>query len=81
MHFQIVINRISGVMVSVVASSVVDRGFEPRSDKTKYYKIGICCFSAKKAPLRRKGKYWLAWNQDNVSGWGDMSIHGLVSAL
>jgi hypothetical protein len=22
--------------------------------------------------------YWLAWNQDNVSEWGDMSIHGLL---
>jgi hypothetical protein len=41
-------------MVSVLASSVVDRGFEPRSDKTKDYKIGICCFSTKHAALRRK---------------------------
>ena len=27
-------NRICGVMVSVLVSSVVDRGFEPRSDQT-----------------------------------------------
>ena len=39
------INRIGGVMVSVLASSAVDRGFEPRSGHTKDrgYKIGICC--------------------------------------
>jgi hypothetical protein len=34
---------------------------------SKDYKIGICCFSAKHAALRRKNKDWLAWNQDNVS--------------
>ena len=34
-------------MDSVLASSVVDRGFEPRSGHTKDYKIGICFFSAK----------------------------------
>jgi len=26
----------------------------------------------------RKSKDWLAWNQDNVSEWCDMSIHGLL---
>ena len=40
-------NRIGGVMVSVLASSAVDRGFEPRSGQTKHYNIGICCFYAK----------------------------------
>ena len=35
-------NRISGVMVCMFVSSVVDRGFESRSDQTKYYEIGIC---------------------------------------
>ena len=30
------------------------------------------------AVLRRKSKDWLTRNQDNVSGWGDMSIHGLL---
>jgi hypothetical protein len=53
-------------MVSVFASSLVDRGFEPRLGQTKDYKIGICCFFAKHAALRRKRKDWLAWNQDNV---------------
>ena len=32
-------------MVSMLASSAVDRGFEPQSDQTKHYKIGMCCFS------------------------------------
>ena len=34
-------------MVSVLVSSVVDRGFEARSGQTKDYTIGMCCFSAK----------------------------------
>jgi hypothetical protein len=71
-------NRIGGVMVSVLASSAVDRGFEPRSGQTKDYKIGICCFSAKHAALRRKNKDWMARNQNNVSEWGDMSTRGLL---
>jgi hypothetical protein len=45
-------NRISGVMVSVLASSAVDRGLEPRSGQTKDYKTGICGFSAKHITLR-----------------------------
>ena len=64
-------------MVSVLASSAVDRGFEPRSGQIKDDNIGICCFSAKYAALRRKSKAWLAWIQENVSKWGDVSIHGL----
>jgi hypothetical protein len=54
-------------MVSMLASSAVDRGVEPRSGQTKDYKIGICCFSAKYAALTRKSKDWLAQNQNNVS--------------
>jgi hypothetical protein len=54
--FSLITNRIGGVMVSVLASSVVDRGFEPRSGQTKDNKIGICCFSGKHAVLRRKSK-------------------------
>ena len=60
-------------MVSVLASSAVDRGFKPRSGQTKGYKIGICCFSAKHAAFRSKSKDWLARNQDNVSEWSNMS--------
>ena len=62
-----VYNRISGVMVSVLESSAVNREFEPRSGQTKDYKIGICCFFTKHATLRRKSKDWLARNQNNVS--------------
>ena len=62
-------------MVSVFVSSVVDRGFEPRSGQTKDYKIGICCFSAKHAALKRKSKDWLARNQDNVPKWGDIYMY------
>jgi hypothetical protein len=32
-------NRIGGVMVSVLASSTVDRGFETRSGQTEDYEI------------------------------------------
>jgi hypothetical protein len=72
-------HRIGGVMDSEFASSVVDREFENRLGQAKDYKFGICCFSAKHATLRRKSKDWLALNQDNVSVWDDMSIHGLLS--
>ena len=71
-------HRIGGVMVSVLASSAVDRGFEPRSGQTKDYKIGMCCFSAEHAALRRKSKDWLARNQNNVSEWSDISTRGLL---
>ena len=71
-------NSIGGGMVSVLDSSAVDRGFEYRLCQTKDYKIGICCFSAKHAALRRKSKDCLALNQDNVSEWGDMSIRALL---
>ena len=66
------------IMISMLALRAVDRGFEPRSGQSKDYEIGICCFSAKHAGLRRKSKDWLALNQDNVSMWGDMSIRGLL---
>ena len=69
-------------MVRMLALSVVDRGFEPRSGQTKDYKIGICCFSAiKHAALRRKSKDWLAQNQNNVSEWSNMSTHRLLFQL
>ena len=35
-----------GVMVNMLASRVVDHGFESQSGQTKDYEIGICCFSA-----------------------------------
>ena len=47
-------------MVSMLASSAEDRGFKPRSGQAKDYEIGICCFSAKHAALRRGAKTdWL----------------------
>jgi len=60
--------RINGVMISMLASSVIDRGFDSRAT-TKMNEIGICCFSAKHAALRRRIKYWLDAYQDNVSEW------------
>jgi hypothetical protein len=68
-------------MVSMLTSSVVDRGFDLWSGQTKDYKIGVCCFSAKHAALRSKSKDWLAWNQNNVSEWSNMSTHGLLFQL
>ena len=65
-------------MVNVLASSAVDPGFESRSGQTKGYEIGICCFSAKHAALRRKSKDCLARNQNNVFEWRDMSTRGLL---
>ena len=68
-------------MASVFASSAVDRGFEHRSVQTKDYAIGICCFAAKHASLRRTSKDGLARIQDNVSEWGDMSTRGLTVSV
>ena len=44
-------NLIGSVMVSVLVLSAVDRGFELRSGQTKYFEIGICCFSTWHAPI------------------------------
>jgi len=78
-YYHVVTNRISGVMVSMLASSLVYQGFVPQSGQTKDYEIGMCCFSAiKHAALRTKSKEWLARNQDYVSNWGDMSIDRLL---
>ena len=65
-------------MVSMLASSAVDRGFEPRSDQTKDYTIGMCCFSIKHALSRGNIKEWLARNHDSVSAWNDMAIRVLI---
>ena len=70
-------NRIGGVMVRVLTSSVVDRGLKLQYGQTKDYKISICCFSAKHAALRRTSKDWLARNQNNASEWSDMFNRGL----
>ena len=40
-YFQRSKNRIGGVMVSMLGSGAVDRGFEPWSDQTKDYTIKL----------------------------------------
>jgi hypothetical protein len=67
------VDRIGSVMVSMFVLSAVDRGFEPQSGQTKDFKIGICCFSANHAALRRKSKDWLAPNlgEQKTEGEGE----------
>ena len=55
------------IMVIVLPSNAVYRGFEARSCQTKDYAICFCFFLAKHAALRKKSKDWFARNQDNVS--------------
>ena len=55
-------------MVSVLASSAVEGGFEPRSGQIKDYQMGICYFSTKRAALRRKKYGWLGTNLIFPSG-------------
>ena len=64
--------------VNMLASSEVDRGFEPRSGQIKDYEIGICCFSAKNAALRRESKDRSVRTRVNVSKWGNMYIRTLL---
>ena len=65
----------------MLASSAEDRGFELRSDQTKYmyFKSGICCFTTKDAELISKNNYWLARNHDNVYAWSDKSFYRHIS--
>ena len=63
-------------MASVLALSAIDRMFEPWSGPIQDNSIGISCFSTKHAAWRSKSKDWLAWNQNNVSEWSDMSNRG-----
>ena len=51
--FLVSMNRIGDVIDTVLASSVIDRGFDPLSGQTKDYKISICCFSAKHARITK----------------------------
>ena len=71
-----IINLVGRVMVNVVASSSVDRGFESRSSQCNDYKIGNCCFSERHTSIRNKGKDWVARNQNNVSEWKYMTNRG-----
>ena len=49
--------------------------------QTKDYQLVFVAYNAKHAELRRKSKDWLSRNQDNVSEWSDMYIHGLLFPL
>jgi len=60
-------------LVSTLAWSKVGHGLKAWSTSAKDYKIDICYFLAQYAVLRKKGREWLAWKQDNVSEWSDMS--------
>ena len=57
-------------MVSVLVSSAVDRGFEPRSSQTKNYEIRICCFFAKhttvKSFVRSSALFETAWGKSTA---------------
>jgi hypothetical protein len=64
--------RIGGVMVSVFVSSVQVK------PKTIFFLNWCLLLHAKHAALRKKSKDWLTWNQNNVSEWGDKSIHELL---
>ena len=68
-------------MVRVLATSVVDCGFNLLSGQTKCYNIGICCFSAKHTTLKSNKKDWLTGFHDTVSVWSVMSTSGLLFRL
>ena len=57
---------IGSVIVSVLASSAVDRGFKSRSDQTKDYQLVFVAYNGKHAKLRRKSI--LSWYSYKV-GW------------
>jgi hypothetical protein len=57
-NISVTFSCIVGVMVSMLTSSVVYCGLEPRSGLIKDYEIGICCFSAKNPALSSKSKDW-----------------------
>jgi len=68
----------NSISISLYALSYNLFFYFKRLSQTKDHKIGICCFSAKHAALRRKSKDWLARYQNNVSEWSDMSTSGLL---
>ena len=51
--------------------------------KPKFWKIYVCCLSAKHVALRCWSQNWLTGNQDIVSGWGwsNMSIQWASSTM
>jgi hypothetical protein len=76
------VNRVDGVIVSVLISSVVDRGLESRSGQTTGYDIDICCFSTKHAALMRNSKDgWLGLRIMCPSGATCLSTDCCISEL
>ena len=67
MHYSLITTYQWCNLVSVLALSVVHRGFKPRSGQTKDYKIGVCLFSSKHTALKRNSKDCFGRHQDNVS--------------
>ena len=67
-------NRIGGVTVRVLASSAVDRRFDPRSGQP----IKLVFVASPHTILKSKSKHFLARIQNNVSEWSDMSTRGLL---
>jgi hypothetical protein len=55
------------MVISVIAFSVVDHGFEPWLGHTKDYESGIRCMSTKHTAVGSKNKDWLVRNQHIVS--------------
>jgi hypothetical protein len=53
-RYALPINRIGDVLVSAIAESVVDHGFESLLGQTNDCGIGTCYFSSKDTALRRK---------------------------
>ena len=51
-------------------------GFPAWLSQTKDYKNWYLLLLHKS--LKNKSKDWLAWNQDNVSKWNNMSTHGIL---
>ena len=60
-------DRIGGVMASVLTASAMVRGFESRLDKTKYYNIDIWNFSIKHTVFKSKNKDGLAPNMSRAN--------------
>ena len=52
LRYLLLLNRLSGTMVNMKASSAVARGLDSRSGEINDLQIGMCCFSAKQIILQ-----------------------------
>ena len=66
------------IMISVLVSSAVDRGFRHWSDQTNNYTISMGCFTAKHEAFTSQSKDGLARKQDKVLEWRDMHTRELL---